>query len=610
EFVLAQVEPPDQKENIQKEIDLQIENDSFAYAINQNQPVVLRSSVYGQSLILHVLATKKRVRGMFAGVLAPGARKLNETVLYPLSIILQNTANALEGAALYQMISEQNKNLEEIVRQRTKALEEQTRELKEEIAYRRLAEESLMVAKEEAEAAARVKSEFIANISHEFRTPLNGILGYAEILLYEARQLSRPDLINDLKAIESAGRHLLGLINDTLDLSKIQAGKMDLHFESFRVVDLIEDVMKTIRPLARKNENQLEVTCQGQVQSMISDKVRVRQVLLNLLSNACKFTEKGTVHLKISVRTVDGSDWIYFMVSDTGIGISPDKVDTLFQEFCQAETGPRKYGGTGLGLAISQRLCHMLGGDISVSSEVGRGSIFTISLPADASQAEISRGAGKTELAGPRISPLKVKNMVTRPSLDEEPEPEPELEPASPETSPKTPGTDRPKVLVIDDDPIVRDLVWRILEKEGWGVETAAQGEEGLRRAREFQPDLITLDVMMPEMDGWTVLRKLKEDPHLASIPVLMLTLVEEKDKALELGASAFLSKPLQWQVFVETVQQFWKKPDAGPPPAEVVPPILVVEDDLTNRDALCRLLRKEGWNVEEARDGQEALEI
>ena len=274
-FELVQVNPESEKSDLQKEIDEQIENGSFAWAVNQNRPVVVKSKRYGKSLILHVLATKSKVRGMFAGILTREDKDIQETVLYPLSIILQNTSYAIEAASLHKLISDQNKNLEEIVQKRTQSLEEQTHELKQEVAYRRLAEESLVVAKEEAERAARAKSDFIANISHEFRTPLNAILGYCEILQYETKKFNRPDIIEDLKSIEVSGRHLLVLFNDILDFSKIQAGKMDLNLEDFKVLSLVEDVMSTIRPLARKNRNTISVTSQGNVRTMFSDSGRV-----------------------------------------------------------------------------------------------------------------------------------------------------------------------------------------------------------------------------------------------------------------------------------------------------------------------------------------------
>ncbi len=593
-FVVSEVDPPEEKTRIENEINQQIESGGFSWAVNQNRPVVVRSRVYSKSLILHVLATKTRVRGMFAGILKREDKNINDSILNPLSIILQNTAHALESAALYKLISDQNRNLEGIVKKRTEDLEKQTQELKQEIAYRRLAEESLMVAKEEAEAAARVKSDFIANISHEFRTPLNAILGYCEILQYELKKLGRQEYCDDLKSIESSGNHLLVLLNDILDLSKIQAGMMEVDFESFRVNTMIEDVMATIRPLARKNRNTLNVTYQGSVESMFSDQARLRQVLLNLLSNACKFTEDGMITLKVSSRGGSGTDSVVFAVSDTGIGIRPENISSLFLEFTQGEPATtRKYGGTGLGLAISRRLCQILGGDIEVNSELGKGSVFTVTLPADATQPGVPSG-DVPEMADSSVA-------EEHPQSPSAPEP-PKAAERSRESSVTLPSNGI-RVLAVDDDPAIRDLIERFLEKAGFIVDTAENGLEGLRKARETKPDVITLDVMMPEMDGWAVLAQLKSDPDLAPIPVMMLTMLDEREKAMQSGATEFMTKPLDWDHFIGAILRM-----KGAPVASHT--ILVVEDDLTNRGALSRLLNKEGWKVMEALDGGSALKI
>ncbi len=596
DFTLADVDPESGKERIEKEIEEQIDNGGFAWAVNQNRPVVVKSRIFGKSLILHALGTESRVKGMFAGVLKREDRDINESILYPLSIIIQNTTHALEGAALHKTISNQNKNLEEIVRKRTEALEEQTHELKQEIAYRRLAEESLVVAKEEAERAARVKSDFITNISHEFRTPLNAVLGYCEILQYELKKMNRPDFLEDLKAIESSGRHLLELLNDVLDFSKIQVGKMDVNLETFKVIQLAEEVMATIRPLAGKNRNTISVTYQGFVNTMFSDPKRVRQVLLNLLSNACKFTEAGSVTLKVSNQTEKDCEWVTFAVTDTGIGVKPEMVPQLFQEFTQADSSTsRKYGGTGLGLAISRRLCQMLGGNITVESEPGKGSVFTVKLPADATYVGMPPGTSARESASWE-EPGEIPLPQTAESFAELAVPSCKTEEITPvaRESVKT-------VLAIDDDPILGDLIRRFLDKEGFHVHTAANGMEGLRLAGELKPDIITLDVMMPEMDGWTVLSKLKEDPLLSGVPVVVLSLVDGRERALKCGAAEFITKPIDWDHFIQVINK-QKKPEA------TAISILVVEDDETNRGALCRVLKREGWKVIEATDGGSAL--
>src|SRR5262249_25239657 len=314
------------------------------------------------------------------------------------------------------------------------------------------------------ERADRHKSEFLANMSHELRTPLNAIIGYSEMLQEDAADLGAEQFTDDLKKINAAGKHLLELINAVLDLSKIEAGKMDLYLEAFDVATLIRDIAAVIQPLAAKNANRLEVLCPETTGAMRADLTKVRQALFNLLSNACKFTDHGTVTLAVRRETHEHQDWLRFSVSDTGIGMTSEQLAGLFDAFSQADAATtRKYGGTGLGLALSRRLCRMMGGDVTVESEAGRGSSFTIRLPAVVAEAP---------------------------------------EPAPPTVPPDHPAPAVGTVLVVDDEAAIRDLMQRYLAKEGFRVVAAASGEEGLRLARELRPDAITLDVMMPGMDG------------------------------------------------------------------------------------------------------------
>jgi GAF domain-containing protein/DNA-binding response OmpR family regulator len=410
------------------------------------------------------------------------------------------------------------------------------------------------------EVADRHKSEFLANMSHELRTPLNAIIGYSEMLQEDAADLGAEPLTDDLKKINAAGKHLLELINAVLDLSKIEAGKMELYLESFDVAGLVRDIAAVIQPLAAKNGNRLDVRCPDGVGAMRADLTKVRQALFNLLSNACKFTERGTVSLAVTREARDGRDWMAFDVSDTGIGMTPEQLARLFEAFSQADAATtRKYGGTGLGLALSRRLCRMMGGDVTVESESGRGSTFTIRLPA------------------------QVDETVEEP-----------VAPAPPAEAPSGIGT----VLVIDDEPAVRDLMQRFLTREGFRVVTAAGGEEGLRRARELSPDAITLDVMMPGMDGWAVLSALKADADVADIPVVMLTIVDDKNLGYALGAADYLTKPIDRERLVTVLKQHRRDR-----------PILVVDDDAGLRQLLRRMLEPEGYAVVEAENGRVALE-
>jgi PAS domain S-box-containing protein len=426
-------------------------------------------------------------------------------------------------------------------------------------------EEALKAARDQAEAMSRTKSSFLANMSHELRTPLNAIIGVTEMLQEDARDLGRENEIEPLGRVLRAAQHLLTLINDILDLSKVEAGRMELHVASFSIPELINDVVKTVEPMAAKNGNRIVVTCSPGVDAMRADETRVRQALLNLASNAVKFTANGTVTITAQQQGDKGLEQITIAVADTGIGMTPEQMGKLFQEFSQADSSTsRKYGGTGLGLAIGRRFCQMLGGDITVESAPGRGSTFTILLPKNGGAAEEARA-----ISAARASPAGVP-------------------------------LDAPLVLVVDDDPTVREVVARFLEREGFAVAEAEGGREGLRLARELFPAAMTLDIIMPDLDGWTVLAAIKGDPALAGIPVILLTIVDEKNRGYSLGAADYLVKPVDRKRLTTLLRRICGSTRGR---------VLIVDDNDIDRQQMSSAVEQDGWDVVEAKNGRVALD-
>jgi CheY-like chemotaxis protein len=362
-----------------------------------------------------------------------------------------------------------------------------------------------------------------------------------------------------LDRVLGAGRHLLALINDILDLSKIEAGRMELQLETFALIPVIQEVAKTIEPMATKNGNRLVIDCPADLGTIHADQIRFRQSLLNLASNANKFTEKGIITIAARQGQEHGRDWVTIAVADTGIGMTPDQMGRLFQEFSQADASTtRKYGGTGLGLAISKRFCQMMGGDIMVESEPGRGSIFTIRLP--------------------RIVQIgEAQTLAT----------EPGAQPAHPVAAEAEEG--EPLILVVDDDATVRELVERHLKRSGFAVVTARGGQEGLRLVRELRPAAVTLDIMMPDLDGWTVLAAIKGDPTLASIPVVLMSIVDQKNRGYALGAADYLVKPIDRTKLLETLASIC---------GATVGCALLVDDDDVVRRSVRQALKPIGWQV------------
>jgi len=426
----------------------------------------------------------------------------------------------------------------------------------------RATNDALEQARDAALAASRAKSQFLANMSHELRTPLNAIIGYSEMLTEEAEDLGNEVFISDLGKIRSAGAHLLALINDILDLSKIEAGHTELFLEMFDLRALIHTCVATLQPMAHQRGNQLVVEYTLEFGELKGDLTKIRQAMLNLMSNANKFTERGPILIRVRAdEAPDGreGEWFAVEVTDTGIGMTDEQQQRLFKPFAQADASTtRKYGGTGLGLVISQRFCEMMGGHITVASAIEEGSTFTIHLP----------------------------RYVDVPSEA----------PAS-----ARPEGARHRVLVIDDDPTTHDILTRTLGDAGFQVDCVENGPDGLLYAQEQRPDVIVLDVLMPGMDGWAVLASLKQSERTSHIPVIMLTVVEKTGGGMTLGAADFLVKPVSPREMVRVVRSHCEHACAN---------VLLVEDDPATREVMRRTLTNAGHEVREAENGRIGLEM
>jgi PAS domain S-box-containing protein len=487
--------------------------------------------------------------------LEAASKKLEEQ----LAEIKRTRAVSTRALASYQQRALQM----EIIRQQNEDLDRLATELA--IAKRNEEERA-----REAEAAARLKSEFLANFSHEIRTPLNGIIGYVDLLMREEGQRLTPHGRRDLNVVKSNAKTLLALINDILDLSKIEAGRAEVVVERVDLQELGEECLATVKEYLKGKSVELTANIHPRVQFVRTDALKLRQVLLNLLSNAAKFTDSGEIVLSADAS---GNELI-ISVEDTGTGMPSDQLPFIFEKFRQVDgSSTRKVGGTGLGLAIVRELSKLLGGNVSVQSTLGRGSTFTVRLAGVlegdnlGESRELDRPVAVDDVAG-ALAPVVASG-----------------------------GT----VLVVDDDPLIQQLVVGQLEPAGFRVAVAADGLSALNKARELRPQAIILDILLPKLDGWGVLSQIKSDPALASIPVILVSVEEQRARGFSLGACDYLVKPVEPEQLVEVVRRSLGTTVGS---AEV----LVVDDDASTRELVSRNLRRAGFSTTEARNGEDAL--
>ncbi|WP_053230949.1 response regulator [Sandaracinus amylolyticus] len=458
------------------------------------------------------------------------------------AVSARTLASYQQRALQMEIIRQQNEDLDRLAQDLAKA--------------KRIEEERAR----EIESAARLKSEFLANFSHEIRTPLNGILGYCDLLMREEGSRLTPHGRRDLNVVKANAKALLGLINDILDLSKIESGHVDVVREQVELRPLVDECIATVREYAQGKQVEIYATIPPELDTIDTDGLKLRQILLNLLSNAAKFTEAGEVVVDVKRE----ADTLVLSVEDTGAGIPPDQLPFVFEKFRQVDgSSTRKVGGTGLGLAIVRELCRVLGGNVDATSTLGRGSVFRVRLPGVFAAGE-SRTTVKTGRGSDRFEIV--------------------------------PGT---TVLVVDDDPLIHQLLKAELEREGVTVRLATDGVAALTAAREHRPSAIVLDVHLPKLDGWSVLAELKSDPAFATTPVIIISVEEQRTRGLSLGACEYLVKPFEAARLVDVVSR-----SVGADRGEV----LVVDDDPPTRELVCRHLRAAGFSAAEARSGEDAL--
>ena len=524
--------------------------------------------------------SRKLVGGVIGPVtkLAGAARRITETQDYRVEVPRDTDDEVGDLVNQFNVMLRRIDERDQALARHRETLEQQVDDRTKEL---RQVNAELVAASEAAEAANKAKSEFLANMSHELRTPLNAIINYSEMLAEDAADAGQEDYLADLERIQTAGRHLLRLINNILDISKIEAGKMDVFAETFAIQPMVRDVAHMMTPLVGKNGNDMVVDCPDDIGEMHSDLTKVRQCLINLLGNASKFTNDGEIRLIVT----RSDETVRFAIADTGIGMSKEQVERVFEAFAQADASTtRRYGGAGLGLAITSNFADMLGGSVAVESEEGKGTTFTVSFaahyapralaadPADARETP----APATAMAAAAVAAVGVSGADVTPTL----------------------------LLVIDDEQPLHDLLEERLVPRGYRLLHAYDAESGLAMVRAERPEIVVLDILMPSVDGWSVLTAIKSDPELAQIRVVVLTRTHDHDLAIAWGASDFVTKPFRADELLARLEPYRRRTDGDQPPN-----VLVVDDDPGSRGMLRRALERTEWRVVEAENGRAGID-